>query len=136
MNSIRAVIEYNIKGVIAYMADENLAAIDGALERVEEITDELRDAHARIERLSEQIIQLNIERDTNTLKHAAEMLRLADLAIKYYTPSTDYEKMLKIIDGLIDFDPEYGTPEYVFLDRLSKMISDYEKKAYPLGETE
>ena len=43
---------------------------------------------------------------------------------------TEYEKALSNVDEI--FDAEEGTPEAHLLDKLCKLIEDYEDKYYPI----
>lgn len=42
----------------------------------------------------------------------------------------DYEKALSVVDEI--FHAEEGTPEAHLLDKLCKLIEDYEDKHYPI----
>lgn len=55
-----------------------------------------------------------------------------ELIISPILTDEDNERAIKRIDAI--WDAEEGTPEYYELDILSLLVSEYEKKQYPLAE--
>lgn len=55
-----------------------------------------------------------------------------ELVISPILTDEDNERAIKRIDAI--WDAEEGTPEYYELDILSLLVSEYEKKQYPLAE--
>ena len=55
---------------------------------------------------------------------------MKEISLKPIKTEAEYEKALSVVDEI--FDAEEGTPEAHLLDKLCKLIEDYEDKHYPI----
>lgn len=57
-----------------------------------------------------------------------------DYVLKPIRNEADYKEALRIIDEILDQNPEEGTDLYFTLDAFSTLVEKYEAKNYPLPE--
>lgn len=57
-----------------------------------------------------------------------------DYQIKPIKNEKDYENVLKIIDQILDENPQENSDLYYVLDAISTLIEMYESKHYPVPE--
>ena len=54
-----------------------------------------------------------------------------EISLKPIKTEAEYEKALSVVDDI--FDAKEGTPEANLLNKLCKLISDYEDEHYPIA---